>query len=165
MINPKYFDVTYCSGPKLKFTKDITKEIYIEICEDLSATFAEKFGGEYIFEPESITEGGIILVQFPGKQNKMYKTMRHHLTSKNYERNVRWPWIDKKNVMEDWRDDSGILIPINTLSDTFLKAFHGAPTWTVDEIKLMCEVFTQYQIKCTRLPKKNELRSDSSGFL
>lgn len=95
------------------------------------------------------------MTYFPGKEDKMYKTMRHHLRTKDYQSIRSWPSIDK-NVMTQWKNNPVILIPSGCYAGTKLKAFNGAPVWTVEEINLFCEIVAKYGIKCTKLPKKGD---------
>ncbi len=167
MASVKQCDVTYCRGLQCKFTKNITKKEYIEICEELNVGFAEKFGGSYSFQPESITEGGLVMVQFPSKDGRMYKTMRHRLVYNNrlgMRTCISWPWIGGDETIEAWKLDESVLIPSGTESDTFLKAFHGAPCWSIAELILVREVFLKHGIKSAKMPKQGDLLSSSGKY-
>lgn len=163
----KDYKVTYTEGPRLGFNQPLTKGDYHSICEELSNRFNKTFSnGEedsYIFQPEPITEGGIVMVQFPGKKDQMYKSIRHHIRTESFA-NVDWPFIDEKTVMDSWYKNNTIIIPSKTNASTRLKAFYGAPVWTIDELNIIKSVLIKNGIKVTHMPKKNTLSQDANEY-
>ena len=90
---------TYTDGPKLKCDNVITTHTIIELIGLLRL----EFGPNYDFEPESITEGGIIMTNWPGKiegrypdeRQPPYKSLRFHL-----EDYGSWPCV----TLHDWSE-------------------------------------------------------------
>ena len=145
---------TYCKGYDLFFTRNITKGDMVNICNELT----EKFDNKYIFEPEPMCDGFIYI------KNLKYKCMR--LSS------FRTPWIPQ-NVMEDWKDSKEIFVN-KTTDDKFngkrktysstrigingynyyctcLKCFYDAPPWTIEELIKIKEVLFNYDIVTTNI--------------
>lgn len=54
----------------------------------------------------------------------------------------KYPHVSK-TVIEDWKDSDDILIPSGVLIGTFLKAFHGAPLYTQEELEIWNECFAE----------------------
>jgi hypothetical protein len=169
----KNYKVTYTEGPHILFNKSLTKNDYVLLCKELNTKFNDYFkckNDEYQFEPEAITEGGICFVNFPGKTSKMYKSMRHSLYEREYNplvtfrNNFKWPIIDP-NVMDIWDEDYSELIGKGYYGFTFLKAFYGAPVWTLDEINLFQQVMKKYGVKLTHLPRKTDLSSEAGKYM
>jgi len=126
----KHLEKTYANGYKLKSMNDITMNDLSRLCEKLSSVTGNKV------KPEGITEGGLF---FPGLPDKQYKTMRLCV-----RQHGNWPWIhDFDNVIESWRDDEAIILPKGNTIHTYLKSFHGAPLWTLDELKLWESSFNE----------------------
>lgn len=145
---------TYTKGYDLFFTRDITKYDMINICNDLT----EKFDNKYQFEPEPITDGFIYI------KNLKYKCMRLSC--------FHAPWVNE-NVMTEWKNNNDIFVK-KTTDDKFkgrrknygdtnigvyghnyygtcLKSFYDAPAWTYDELDKIKEVLENYDIKTTNL--------------
>lgn len=143
-LNEKNYRITYTAGPRLHFRREITRSDHISICETLSRRFSAAFGGVYVFEPEAVSEGGFDMRQFPGREEEMFKTFRHHL--------AEWPSVTP-NVMEEWRLDRQLLIPSETKIDTTLKAFYGAPVWKQSELTIIYDVLADYGVRVTHKPR------------
>jgi hypothetical protein len=168
------YRVTYTEGPHLKFNRELTKRDYIALCESLSRTFNETFRvtdpvAKYVFHPDSVTEGGFFLFNFPDKRGEMYKCMRHHLyapTKGGAPPPPSWPFIeDQETVTHDWTQASDqTLVPQATVAYTTLKAFYGAPVWTLQELNICKMVLARYDVKLTRMPKKQDLSRDRSLY-
>ena len=126
---------TYTEGFQFKAGRWTTHKV-IELCSLLE----EEFPGE-TFLPEPICEGGILFGNYPGDQctdafgviNRLpYKTMRIRGWNGH-----KWPWIhDRVAVKETWSANPDVVICSNMKdASTWLKAFDGAPAWTIEEIK------------------------------
>lgn len=146
---------TYTSGFDIFITRDITKGDMVNICNDLT----EKFDNKYQFEPEPITDGFLYI------KNLKYKCMRLSC--------FHAPWVNR-NVMEEWKDNNDIFVK-KTTDDKFkgrrknygntekgnpngynyystcLKSFYDAPAWTYDELKTIKEVLEKYDMKTTNI--------------
>jgi hypothetical protein len=154
---------THSIGPYF-FKRVVTTEDVFNLCVELEATF----GPGYVFLPEPITEGGILMESWPGKLPEHYKSMRFHAKKPEcFERiNGRWPIIDQNNpsrTLEDWgssnpeviwKDEREVInqygsgrgktkfaLGSGVWLDTFLKAYYGAPCWTVSELSLVAACF------------------------
>ena len=83
--------------------------------------------------------------------------MRIH--DSHYTPKIQYPWVPV-NVMHDWKDDKTVVIPktyhntklLSRLAySTVLKAFEGAPSWTIEELNTFSSVFAQYGILTSKL--------------
>jgi len=115
-------------GPSLHFDyKNLPKTITFAQFEDVCANISDALGPGYLCVPEKIYEGGILFKKYPGRKNKFeYKTCRVY-------------FMDYPLVNPYMNRDTKMYIanpPLGTL-DTFLKAFHGAPRFTMDELYII----------------------------
>lgn len=110
------------------------------------------------FEPEHITEGGIVF-----RFNNIpyfYKTVR-------FTNNENWPAIEPDDV---WENNNEIALSKKNMDNygevkskyvlrTCLKAFEGAPIFTVEELQIWENVFANFGLKRKgrKTPKKNLL--------
>mgnify|MGYP006427551089 CR=1 FL=1 len=122
---------TFIKEYKLVTGKDILKSDIILMCDFLK----EKYGAEYDFIPESISEGGIVFSDFPEKHmyKHAYKTIRFNIPS-------LWPWLPP-NAYTVWQNDNEILIPKNTLFTIDLRCFRGASDFNDGEISIVESCF------------------------
>lgn len=129
---------TYDFGFNLSPSQNITSTMLLRVCSDLTRIFNECYNTkDYLFEPERITEGGILWANWPGKDSEGYKSMRirfHH-----------YPGVDENFGVEpvtlfSLPDFTGQRIvkcdKSRKLMSTFLKAFRSAPPWNMEEIEL-----------------------------
>lgn len=112
---------TYCSGPTYKLEHHLTQSDVIVVLDALH----EIFGHGWKFELEAITEGGIQVTQWPGKELRSFKTFRLGAPE--------WPWITPTSAQE-WRDSEEQVYEGKVLR-TYLKAFFEAPCWSVQELE------------------------------
>jgi hypothetical protein len=183
---------TYTPGMYLTVTKQITKGDFVTLCKDLNSKY-EATGLQ--FQPEPITEGGIVY-KFPdGSPHGEYKTIRMWIDKPYIKRNktfislssIRgmnpwrvsdkylkklgvlhivennkkfdWPTI-KPNVMEEWENNDDVILEPGLSIYTHLKAFHGAPVFTENELKLFCECSEKIGLKAdSKIPRNKELVS------
>lgn len=144
---------TYTLGYRLKTERVITKNDIISMCNLLNAR------DEYLdlceFKPEAISEGGIVFKFKDGCDANWYKSVRlcvSHGGSKG-----KWYFI-KDNVMNEWSGNNDIIFSNGNKFDIFLKSFHGAPLFTLAELKIWEECFNQIGIvKVGKYPSKNSL--------
>ena len=110
---------TYEHYKTIYTTRDITKADIVNICSSLTVEFKKNELGNHEFEPEPITQGGIIFKSFAYRP---YKTMR-------FNGNTMWPWIDC-----EWTENDKTIVLVKQKSiGLFLKAFYDAPKWTPKE--------------------------------
>jgi len=180
---------TYTNGFYLTAVKPITKGDMVQLCKDLSSRH-EATGLK--FQPEAITEGGIVY-KFPDnsphgeyktirmyfnrpaiKRNKSFIRFDHmdayrvsqkhlqklgvnHLVNKN--NHFDWPSVPV-NVMEEWENNNDVILEAGLSIGTYLKAFHGSPVFTEDELKLFGECSEKIGLEVdSKYPKKKELVS------
>ena len=130
-------DYTNCKGFDLRSTKALTNKDVIKVCQLLN----ERFGEGYEFKPEAITEGGILMKQWPNKKQGEYKTLRF-----SFPHDGQWPTISD-NLIEEWKTGQEQIIfkSENNNKDLILslrlKAFYGAPCWTLQELRILEECF------------------------
>lgn len=119
---------TYTNGPKFLVTHNVTKGDMVNIINELNEIFKP-----ITFEPEPITEGGLIWKGVWG-----FKTIRLC--------NGTWP-----HVYPDWRStwphNDEVIFHEGNVHCTTLKAFYGAPKWTMEEIDKFSTIFSKYGLK------------------
>lgn len=137
---------TYTNGITFKTTKSITKKDMITLCDLLKVKFPNDS-----FEPEAIIEGGI---KYKYEDNR-YKSVRlcaHYNSSRG-----EWPRIND-NVMSEWKNNDDIIFPEENTFSTYLKSFHGAPVFTLDELKIWEKCFNEIGIvRVGRYPGQKRL--------
>lgn len=154
MIDESY-PYTYTSFSYTLNRDQITKSDFVGMCEELT----KRLG--YPVVPEPISEGGF-LVKVPPSDGvpsiyPAYKSCRLGCT--------KWPWLHGDNIMEEWKGNMDVLLEkgekqrwvkgkfVNGTivcsvmkkkeylpQECVLKAFHGAPCWTVEEIHHLLDV-------------------------
>ena len=144
---------TYKQSFYFKLNKDWTKSDLVKICLKLE----EKFGEGYEFEPEAISEGGILWKNYPGKTRKMYKTLRFRSGG------VRFPFVNS-SVMEEWKGNSEIVFKSGSRIGTFLKSFHNSPEWTDKDINTFKHVFSQDSKSKTKLCPECKVTQNLTEF-
>lgn len=137
---------TYCdAGTKITVHDPvITTKHIVTFIDELSRSF----GGGYVFRPEPISEGGVEMINWPGKIAGAYKTVRFH-----FQAHGGWPQIDGDGVLEKWRREQAVVIWHNSgafRGSLFIKAFDGAPCWTKAEINIVLEALRTIGFKCTK---------------
>jgi len=154
---------TYTKGYDLISTKSITKKEFIELCILLSNEC-----NEYVFTPETISEGGILFKNF--NDGNKYKTMRLHKIVDNYYYYYRNGYSGMKsfysfringNELEEWKNNEDILCNKDTLITTFLKSFNDVQPYTIEELKLFEKCFNQIGINV--ISKYSTIKSLKKG--
>jgi hypothetical protein len=125
---------TYTSGFNFSTNDKVTKHNIYNLCNDLNEVFEKKL----FFQPEKITEGGL-LVTWPDQRNE-YKTIRFVASDCS---NRNWPWISD-DPMKSWKNNNDVIWPIPDNFRTVLKAFDGAPSWTNYELGLIAKCMTKH---------------------
>jgi hypothetical protein len=143
---------TSAYGFDIHTTRAITRADFIAICEQLCDRLSASSGVEVVIRPEPISEGGLFFASYEDIHGP-YKSMRFS------SRDIRpsWPWINSETVMTLWKEDQSIVFPSNAKIGTFLKAFKGAPQWTLEELRIIEDVFIDFGMICKKFPKKSEL--------
>ena len=144
---------TYCDGPSFSTAEPITTATIVRLTDLLHA----EFGPGYAFEPEPITEGGLLMTAWPGRRSGGYKSCRFFVDLPH----GRWPFI-REDTLQQWRDDPPKVIwrliegKKKIECDLFLKAFYGAPCWTQEEVNKLVRCLTAVGCRCTKvkIPKK-----------
>lgn len=127
---------TYESGDEFFSTRVVYKGDIIDLCDLLKDN--AMFRGICTFEPEPISEGGLIYRFINPPDKKWYKTVR---LSHCGILETKWPWIDE-NVMLLWRGNyQDIIFKSGATISTFLKAFGNAPSFTEEEKGVIEEAF------------------------
>ena len=146
---------TYTSGFNMIMDRDVTYADLIQICYDLNQLFDQ----QYHFAPEPITDGFIYFKNYKDDHSGRYKSMRIHPH--------RILWVNEETVFNDFLNNNDVFIPKTkkdvyssihpTKTTTFLKAFRGAPAWTIDELNKFKTVFEKYGIHVKKMPSKKSL--------
>lgn len=150
---------TYTRGFHLKTKKIITKNDIITMCNLLNSK--NEYSNLCEFKPEGITEGGIVFNFKDNFDTNWYKSVRLRVYDVDCVRSIggrgKWYWIND-NVMTEWLDNNDIIFNKNSKFTIFLKSFHGAPLFTLDELKIWEECFNQIGIvKVGKYPSKRSL--------
>jgi hypothetical protein len=156
---------TYCVGPRLVVDtkRNITSRTILDIITHLRIVF----GPGYEFEPEDATEAGIVWVEYPGKTKRSYKSFRFHFYTAggwpvlNDERLDEWVHGERPEILwkfSDRRTDKEREEPIGSST---LKAFYGAPAWTVKEVNLFRNAFRQHGVDSLSGPTAAALKASA----
>ena len=169
--------ITYCKGPDLDATKDITKGGLVNVCEDLNKEFDEanleppsKKRKRSKTEPEKEkkklhfkpwVEGGIEYVhERENGEARKYVKICFATPYKTPPGSNKWPWrqIDTETLMADWRDNTDVVFKKGQCTDTYIKAWEPAPMFTKQELKIFFEVLEKHGLKRDgKIPFKYEL--------
>jgi hypothetical protein len=112
----------------------MTTHDVIAICDKLHNVFGEGYG----FIPDSITEGGFEMTQWPDKRAGAYKSMRF-----GWDRQFvagEWPAFSD-DIRDAWRNADPVIIWSSVgkpkgkamRGGCIFKALRGAPSWTKEE--------------------------------
>ena len=144
---------TYTIGLTLKTGRIITKDDIITMCKLLNSK--DIYSNLCEFQPEGITEGGIVYKFKDCFDNEWYKSVRLCVNREKSRGN--WYWINE-NVMSEWCENNDIIFDENIFFTIFLKSFHGAPLFTINELKIWEECFNQIGIvNVGKYPSKKSL--------
>lgn len=147
-------------GFSLRPYRNMTKKDFVLFVDKLD----EAFGEGWKFDLEPITEGGIIITEWPGKTEDMYKSMRfsHHCMNEDLRND--WPIVRLADYREEWLQSDDIIFKqdpldsqprtLNGCIGTNLKAFFGAPAWTKDELRKVEKVFDKFNVRVRGKPYK-----------
>lgn len=156
---------TYTYGPDMSTESPVTTRSIVKIIDSLHA----QFGEEYEFVPEPITEGGILFTKWPGKKDGQYKTFRFNFSHTS----GKWPWVERNGQVESWRNSREEVIWSPPRRDagikrkkedqklkgtTYLKAFYGAPVWTMAELKMFQVALESVGIAIRKFPSVKRLK-------
>ena len=146
---------TYCEGPKLHVSRDVTKADFMAICDQMGCC------------PEAISEGGFHYINIPG-----YKSLRLHMGcavrvckrsngvwalysrgTDQVENPDHWPWINETKVSAEWRGNNDIIMHSGQRIETTLKAFDHAAPFTLEELQKWKNALESVRIELPKLPK------------
>lgn len=158
-------DVCTYTSPRMSFTIDrpYTTRDLAHLCD----LVAEKTYNAIQIQPEGVTEGGLLFVDWPGKRYNMYKSMRFVLL----DGNIHWPWITpdtydnwknpeipSENIFTPYKSDSMDNKTPKTRIAFFLKAFYGAPCFTQSELMIVASCLKEQGfVQHGNIPTKSEL--------
>ena len=149
---------TYTKGLTFKTTRVITQSDVITICEYLNNK--EEFSGLSRFEPEGISEGGIVYKFQNECDKKWYKSVR--LCVSYGDSGGKWYWVNE-NVMTEWSESNAVIFDTNKKFTIFLKSFDGAPIFTLAELRIWEACFNEIGIvKVGKYPSKKSLSTSES---
>jgi hypothetical protein len=169
---PGSYQITYTGGPMLTFRYAWSQGDYVRVLEALSEAFTERLGRHdethvYRFAAASAAkEGGFELVEFPGKSGRAYKCLRHHCRQHDspYSPLQMPEGYDTETMLEDCRNSKAEMLPCNTVACVTLKAFYGAPVWTLEELGIIKSVLREYGVLCGKMPYKTELSEPNNEY-
>jgi len=154
----KLIMTTYTTGLTLKTERSITKDDIITMCKLLNSK--DQYSNLCEFQPEGITEGGILFKFKDNLDNKWYKSVRlcvHQLCVNRGKSKGKWYWVND-NYLSEWTGNNDIIFDKNHKFTLFLKSLGGAPLFTLEELKIWEECFNQIGIiKVGKYPSKKSL--------
>lgn len=171
---------TYATGFRLRCERDVRRRDIVQFCNWLSRQ--DEFLGRCTFEPESITEGGIVYRFSAPEHPKWYKSVRLRCYPRSVrakapqgptERRVRaalreeremegWPWIHG-DAMEEWRDSDATIFAEGEEIQTVLKSFHGAPAFTEEELIAWEHGLCLIGVRVAKRARKCDLRDPENA--
>ena len=128
-------------GFTLKTKRIISKDDIINMCELLNNH--KEYNNLCEFQPEGISEGGILFKFKNNFPNKWYKSVR--LCVNNGYSNGKWYFISD-NYLSEWTGNKDIIFDKNDKFTLFLKSFNGAPIFTNKELQIWEECFNKIGI-------------------
>jgi hypothetical protein len=145
--------MTYTTGLTLNTERIITKDDIITMCKLLNSK--DEYSDLCEFQPEGISEGGILFKFKDNLDKKWYKSVR--LCVYYGQSNGNWYWVNE-NYLSEWTGNSDVIFDKNVRFTLFLKSFRGAPLFTVEELKIWEGCFNQIGIvKVGKYPSKKSL--------
>ena len=144
---------TYTTGLTLKTQRIITKDDIMTMCKLLNNK--DDYSNLCEFQPEGISEGGILYKFKDNLDNKWYKSVR--LCVGCGESTGKWYWVND-NYLSEWTGNNDIIFDKNNKFTLFLKSFKGAPVFTLEELKIWEDCFNEIGIiKVGKYPSKKSL--------
>jgi len=144
--------ITYIHGLTFKTKRIITKNDIITMCNLLNSR--DEYSNLCKFEPENISEGGIVF-KFNDLEKNWYKSVR--LCVGDNGSRGQWYWIYNLSL-SDWVGNNDMIFDKQNKFTIFLKSFNGAPVFTIEELKVWEECFSQIDIiKVGKFPSKKSL--------
>ena len=170
---------TYCPGQGFSRCADVRCGTIVDLCDALG----EVFGPGYEFLPEPITEGGIVMSQWPGRggaddvrtTTPPFKTFRFQMQTVGNL--YKWPWITSpRDTLERWRklkgtpSDQVIWSRVSRSGKVegrlFYKSFYGAPCWTPCEVMHISDALKSVDFVVKAMSRKRMVRDlESHGLL
>ena len=141
--------MTHSYGPVINFTRNITKNDFINICNDITIYLNNYYSKYYNIKnyvikavPEQVIEGGILLkfVSDIINCNEWYKSIRIYNDNSNY------PIINNNDDISNWINNNDIIYKKNSIVKTSLKSLYSAPRWNKDEVIILLNIFNKYGI-------------------
>ena len=141
--------MTYSCGPVINFTKDITKNDFINICNDITIYLNNYYSKYYSVNnfvikaiPEQVIEGGILIKHISNimECNKWYKSLRI------YNDNSTYPVINNYDEISNWVNNDDVIYRKTSIVKTSLKSLYSAPRWCKDEIIIILSAFNKHGI-------------------
>ena len=137
------------TGLTLHTKQDIYKGDIVVLCKCLN----DEFKGLCEFQPECISEGGILYNFKDGTTG--YKSVR-------LDGNVgKWDWINSdEDVMSEWFENTDIIFAANTKFNISLRNLSGAPPFTIEELQIWEKCFNQIGVENVgKYPRKRKLNN------
>ncbi len=154
---------THTEGPTLRAKDFVSSMDFVQLCKNL----AIEFGEGNVFLPEADYRGGIRWETWPGDDmnSRTYKSMIINVHGHYGSNGVKcvWPSVSTMSVMKEWEANDFLLIrpsKVNRIM-THLRAFRGAPVWTVEELRKFKKCFKTFGLEMGKLPLKRDLTSKS----
>ena len=146
---------TYTRGYTLQTERIVTKDDIMTMCELLNSK--EEYSDLCEFQPEPISEGGIVYKFKNNKDDKWYKSVR--LCVNRGFTMGQWYFVNEDRLSE-WIGNDDFVLRDNSEFTVFLKSFDGAPPFTLEELKIWEQCFNQIGIvRKGKYPSKKSLRS------
>ena len=150
---------TYTSGFKLCFEENFTKRQFIQMLDMLSRLLNTSVISDSCVEGGIQFKGGIYdCAPYP------YKSLRFNYKYYKRGRHTENVQVSVPLNNELTSDSDEVIFTQGLRINTWLKAFHGSPVWTLDELQVFKQVFEMFDVKVTRMPSKKELTSHGGNL-
>jgi hypothetical protein len=113
-------------------SRDFTKNDFCNLCSMLKSVFDNK----YEFEPQAISEGGIVFANLEADQ---FKSMKLY----GITHSGTYGWIKKGETILEWKDNNEVLCVKDYVLTGNIRAFNYLK-WTREEINLFAKCLMEF---------------------
>lgn len=117
----------------------LTTKKVVKLCELLEEEFEKEYKGGCTIRPETINDGGIYFVDYPGHKPEHYKSMSFGMRD--------YPLVTD-DTFDEWKNEEDRVLCRDVKNKvTRLKAFYGAPLWTRKELDIVRDCLRRVKIE------------------
>ena len=147
---------TYCDGPVLTCTKDVTKAQIVTLCTALTDRLRKQLKDEtLVIKPEPVSEGGFY---YTGGMYQRGTGKSYGYKSFQIQHN-QWWILQAREVETTWPTSNQPVFLNGQIMQTKLKALYDAPAWTDEELAVFNEEMQRIGLVCSNIPTKDTLHA------